>query len=146
MDVYCGTTGWAAPEIMKNVPYDASVDVWSLGCIMYALLTATRPFDTDDDEELYDMVVNGQIDYDTPEMKPVSALAKDLLHKMLAVDPTRRTSVENGLAHPWIKGNAPDVKLDSLHQCLKIYNVKRKLKRVAQLAKAAQRLSMLAQE
>jgi serine/threonine protein kinase len=143
MQAYCGTTGWAAPEIMRNVPYDASVDMWSLGCIMYALLTATRPFDTDDEYELYDMIIHGEVDYGTPEMEPVSALAKDLMNQMLQADPLQRISVDDALNHQWIRGNAPDIKLDNLHQHLKIYNVKRKLKRVTELAKAAARFAKL---
>jgi serine/threonine protein kinase len=145
MRAFCGTTGWAAPEIMKNIPYDASVDVWSLGCILYALISATRPFDTDDDYELYEMVTSGDIDYEREELDGVSDAAKDLMRKMLEVDPKKRITIEDALQHTWIKGNAPSVKLDNLHQHLKIYNVKRKLKRVTEVARAAARLAALAE-
>jgi serine/threonine protein kinase len=143
LNAYCGTTGWAAPEIMKNVPYDASVDIWSLGLIFYALLSATRPFDTDDEYELYDMVVNADIDYDREELDGVSDAAKDLMRKMIAADPKKRITIEQALQHPWITGHAPQVRLDNLHQHLKIYNVKRKLKRVTEVARAAARLAAL---
>jgi serine/threonine protein kinase len=145
MNAYCGTTGWAAPEIMKNVPYNASVDIWSLGCIVYALLSATRPFDTDDEYELYEMVTSADIDYDREELDGVSDGAKDLMKKMLTADAHKRISIDAALQHPWIKGNAPNVKLDNLHQHLKIYNVKRKLKRVMEVARAAARLAALAE-
>jgi serine/threonine protein kinase len=145
MNSYCGTTGWAAPEMMRNVPYDASVDIWSLGCILYALLTATRPFDTDDEVELYEMVTTGAVDYDREEFGDVSESAKDLIRKMLTVDPQKRITIDQALQHPWVRGHAPQVKLDNLHQHLKIYNVKRKIKRVMEVARAAAKFALLAE-
>jgi serine/threonine protein kinase len=59
MKIYCGTFGWQAPEISKNVPCDGSVDIWSLGCILYSLLTAERAFDADDDYDLMWLMEGG---------------------------------------------------------------------------------------
>ena len=39
-----GTVGYAAPELLMDVPYDTSSDIWSLGCLLYAMLTVTLPF------------------------------------------------------------------------------------------------------
>ena len=42
--VIAGTQGYAAPEILGNLPYDTSSDIWSLGCLLYAMLTVSLPF------------------------------------------------------------------------------------------------------
>ena len=53
----CGTVGYAAPEITTADSYKSSVDLWSLGIILYTLLSGTPPFLTDDESTLADMVV-----------------------------------------------------------------------------------------
>ena len=141
---YCGTEGYAAPEIMRNVPYDESVDVWSLGVIVYVLLCAFRPFESEDPVELYQLVTNGELEFPSPEWDDVSLLARDFIDKMLQRTPEKRIKIDEALEHPWIQGNAPKVKLGDLHQHLKKFNVKRKLKRVTEVAKAAERLKRIA--
>ena len=45
-DTYCGSYAYAAPEILRNIPYDGTVsDVWSLGVVLYMMVTAALPFD-----------------------------------------------------------------------------------------------------
>lgn len=144
MRKYCGTEGYAAPEIMRNVPYDDSVDIWSLGVIVYVLLCAFRPFESDDPVELYQLVTQGDLEFPSPEWDEMSELSRDFISKMLQREPSKRMKIDEALEHPWIKGNAPTMKLGDLHQHLKMFNVKRKLKRVTEAAKAAERLKRIA--
>ena len=134
---YCGTEGYAAPEIMNNVPYDSSVDIWSLGVIVYILLCGFRPFESDDRYELYQQVTSGTVEFPSPEWDEISKEAIDFISQMLKIDPTKRITIEDALNHPWIAGHAPKIQLGDLRQHLKKFNLKRKLKRVANATKAA---------
>lgn len=66
METFCGTTGYASPEMLMGKKYmGPEVDVWSLGIILYCLLTGTLPFDDDDDSVMRDMIIQG--DFEDPE-------------------------------------------------------------------------------
>jgi serine/threonine protein kinase len=142
---YCGTVAYAAPEIIRNIPYDPSIDIWSLGCIVFVLLSGGQPFYDPDEYETAQLILMGELDFDTEEWDAVSDLGKAFVKRMIQVNPQKRISIEDALNHSWITGNAPNVKLDDLHKHLKIWNVKRKLKRVADMSMAAQRLARLAE-
>jgi len=144
MKTYCGTEGYAAPEIMKNIPYNDTVDIWSLGVIIYIILSGFRPFEADDRYELYQQVIKADYEFFSPEWDSISQEAKDLISRMLQVQPERRITIDQALSHPWIKGNAPQVKLGDLHSHMRQYNLKRKLKRTLNAAKAANQFLHLA--
>jgi len=144
MKTYCGTEGYAAPEIMKNVPYDDTVDIWSLGVIIYIILSGFRPFEAEDRYELYQQVIKADYEFFSPEWDSISPEAKDLISKMLQVQPEKRITIDEALQHPWIRGNAPSVKLGDLHTHMRQYNLKRKLKRTLNAAKAANQFLHLA--
>ena len=144
MNTYCGTEGYAAPEIMQNIPYDQTVDIWSLGVIIYIILSGFRPFEADDRYELYQQVIKADYEFFSPEWDTISNEAKDLIFRMLKVNPKERISIDEALNHPWIKGNAPSVKLGDLHSHMRKYNLKHKLKRTLNAAKAANQFLHLA--
>mmetsp|Transcript_8921 Transcript_8921/g.21773 ORF Transcript_8921/g.21773 Transcript_8921/m.21773 type:complete len:681 (-) Transcript_8921:586-2628(-) len=108
---FCGTPHYFAPEIImtqqnndkKKVGYDTKVDVWSAGVILYILLSATPPFD---DEGLYEQIVDGQYGFEDEEWHMVVEEAKDLVTNMMRVDPEKRFTVSEAMAHPWL-GNGP---------------------------------------
>eukprot|EP00392_Amoebophrya_sp_AT5.2_P001864 g1869.t1 len=111
---FCGTPHYFAPEIImtqqnndkKKVgsqSYDTKVDVWSAGVILYILLSATPPFD---DEGLYEQIVDGQYGFEDEEWHMVVEEAKDLVTNMMRVDPEKRFTVSEAMAHPWL-GNGP---------------------------------------
>lgn len=79
---------------MKPKPYDTKADVWSLGSILYNMVTGKTPFEPDEDS-----VMAGK--YEKPE--GVSPELVDLLDKMLVVDPTKRASLSDVASHPWLK-------------------------------------------
>jgi serine/threonine protein kinase len=144
MQEYAGSLSYSAPELVKNVPYTDSVDIWSLGCVVYVLLTATLPFYDPDDRRLAHLIARAKVNWEAPELAGVSALAKDFMSKMIRRKSSERISIAHALEHPWIRGQAPDVKLDELHKHLKIWNVKRKMVRVSDVSVAATKLGLLA--
>ncbi|MBW0480747.1 hypothetical protein O181_020462 [Austropuccinia psidii MF-1] len=98
LDTFCGTTGYAAPEMLAGKKYfGQEVDIWSLGIILHALLTGSLPFDDDDEEVMKSMILAGH--FEIPNF--LSLEAANLIKAILKLDPTSRLSIEQILSHPW---------------------------------------------
>ena len=82
-----GTLGYVAPEVLKKKPYSFSCDVWSIGCIMHALLTGSLPFDHGSQRETIRMTLEDVLKLDDPCWVTISSVCKDLVLKMLTKDP-----------------------------------------------------------
>ncbi|KAH8103306.1 hypothetical protein BXZ70DRAFT_716753 [Cristinia sonorae] len=104
LETFCGTTGYASPEMLLAKKYlGPEVDVWSLGVILYTLLTGTLPFDDDDETVMRDKVIKGE--FEDPEW--LSNEARDLIKNILIVDPTKRLTIAQILAHSWFTVSGP---------------------------------------
>ncbi|KAK2598840.1 hypothetical protein N8I77_012225 [Diaporthe amygdali] len=99
----CGTVGYTAPEIVKDERYSKSVDMWALGCVLYTLLCGFPPFYDESIEVLTEKVAKGQYTFLSPWWDDISSSAKDLITHLLTVDPDKRYTITEFLAHPWIK-------------------------------------------
>ena len=99
-----GTLGYVAPEVLRKEPYSFSCDLWSYGCILYALLSGSLPFDHESQKETIKMTLNNKLEFDLPVWKQVSDQCKDLISKLLDKDPQRRISLDNALKHKWFQG------------------------------------------
>ncbi|KAI9611472.1 hypothetical protein H4Q26_008422 [Puccinia striiformis f. sp. tritici PST-130] len=98
LDTFCGTTGYAAPEMLAGKKYlGEEVDIWSLGIILYALLTGSLPFDDDDEDVMKSMIIAGY--FEMPNF--LSNEACNLIQSILQQDPKARPSIEKILSHPW---------------------------------------------
>jgi calcium-dependent protein kinase len=123
-----------APEIHMRTGYGKSVDMYSIGVIMYILLCGYPPFYGDTDPEIFASVRAGRYDFNSEEWGTVSAEAKDLISRLLLVDPSKRLTAEQVLAHPWLSGGAPssDIQLSrNIFTSLKRFTGHNKLKKVA---------------
>ena len=107
-----GTKEYFAPEVYEKA-YGPQADVWSLGCVLYELLTGETPFPVREKQasvvERY--LLNGGHKLKRhfelqPGWQALSAEARDLIHRMLKVNPRKRLSVAECLAHPFITGEA----------------------------------------
>ncbi|KZT33337.1 Pkinase-domain-containing protein [Sistotremastrum suecicum HHB10207 ss-3] len=104
LDTYCGTTAYASPEMIRLQKYSGpETDVWSLGIILYTLLTGSLPFDDDDEAEMKRLILKG--DYEDPDW--LSEDARDLIRKILQPDPSKRLTVAQILGHAWFRNPAP---------------------------------------
>ncbi|EAR93192.2 Serine/Threonine kinase domain protein (macronuclear) [Tetrahymena thermophila SB210] len=101
----CGTPGYVAPEIInmrdKSQRYDSQCDVFSLGAIFYFLLSLKPLFLGKVTKETIEMNKRCQIDFDCKELQNVDLNTKDLLKKLLKVNPSERITPEQALQHPY---------------------------------------------
>jgi serine/threonine protein kinase len=98
----CGTPSYIAPEILRGIPYGKSVDMWSFGVILYVLLCGYLPFRSNMIYHLYYIIMEGSFDFPLNEWRHISSTAKDLVCKLLNVDPTKRFTVDQALGHEWL--------------------------------------------
>lgn len=96
----CGSPHYAAPELLKNKQYRGErADIWSMGVILYAMLSATLPFDDPDLRAMMAKTKKGQ--YEMPKF--LSPEAEDLIRRMLQVNPDRRITMKEIWAHPLVQ-------------------------------------------
>lgn len=118
----CGTVGYTAPEIVKDERYSKSVDMWALGCVLYTILCGFPPFYDESIEVLTAKVAKGQFSFLSPWWDEISVEAKDLVSHLLEVDPEKRYTIDEFLAHPWIQKGIHDhpvqMNIDSFSQVL----------------------------
>ena len=99
----CGTVGYTAPEIVKDERYSKSVDMWAMGCVLYTLLCGFPPFYDESIQALTEKVARGQYTFLSPWWDEISKSAQDLISHLLTVDPDKRYTIDEFLAHPWIR-------------------------------------------
>jgi len=100
----CGTVGYTAPEIVKDERYSKSVDMWAMGCVLYTLLCGFPPFYDESISVLTEKVAGGQYTFLSPWWDDISKSAQDLVSHLLTVDPEKRYTIHEFMAHPWIRG------------------------------------------
>lgn len=136
----CGTPGYCAPEVLRGEKYDTKIDMWAVGVIAYILLCGFEPFyDERGDQAMFRRILNCDYEFVAPWWDDVSENAKDLVRKLIVLDPKKRLTAKEALEHEWIKGKiAKRDKLDpSYIEQLKDFNAKRKFKGGAIAVQAA---------
>ncbi|KAK6333997.1 hypothetical protein TWF696_002508 [Orbilia brochopaga] len=117
---FCGTMLYLAPEVFptvvgvqhpvtrnikyhkENRRYSHVCDMWSLGCVVYTLLTGEPPFTGQNQEEIQQKIVGGRYDVNRLTRHGVSEAAIDLVKSFLITDPTKRMNEKDALRHPWL--------------------------------------------
>ena len=100
LETFCGSPYYAAPEMIAATPYTGpEVDVWSLGIILYAMVSGHLPFDAPCMKQLYNLIINGT--YTVPQSFSAGMMLKfviieltRLISKMLRVNPASRCTVD----------------------------------------------------
>lgn len=142
MKTVCGTPGYCAPEILRGNAYGPEVDMWSVGVILYILLCGFEPFfDPRGDQYMYSRILNCDYEFVSPWWDEVSLNAKDLVSKLIVLDPHKRLSVREALQHPWVLGKAARFShMDTTQRKLQEFNARRKLKAAMKAVVATSRM------
>jgi len=106
----CGTPDYVAPEVLSwydeedvGIPYGMGSDLWSLGVLLYVILSGCSPFSAEQEEAILQLVAEAKYEFHESEWSTVSADAKDLIQRLLVVDPEERMTMAQMLEHAWLK-------------------------------------------
>jgi len=134
MKTKVGTPYYVAPEVLRR-EYTKSCDIWSIGVITYILLCGYPPFYGDSDNQIFDQVRTGLFTFPSPDWDDISDCAKDFIRSLLRMEPSRRLTARQALAHTWITRNnnmCAKVRHESVRSTIfKKYMGTKKLKKAA---------------
>lgn len=113
MKTFCGTLAYVAPEVITGkydlqqsqdspVNYSNLVDIWSLGCLVYVLLTSHLPFNGRTQTQMFQKIKSGEFHESPLNSYKISKEGRDFLSCCLQVDPRMRVTAEEALKHPWL--------------------------------------------
>ncbi|KAK8595967.1 hypothetical protein V6N13_000635 [Hibiscus sabdariffa] len=128
-----GSAYYIAPEVLKR-KYGPEADIWSIGVMLYILLSGVPPFWAESENGIFTAILRGHVDFSSAPWPKISAQAKDLVKKMLTLNPKQRLTAVQVLKHPWIEvdGEAPDTPLDNaVLSRLKQFKAMNQFKKVA---------------
>jgi len=97
-----GTPYYIAPEVLKN-SYDSKADIWSLGVLVFILLTGTPPFKASSLKEIFNKILKGKVNFEDEICKNISEEAIEFIKRLLKYDPVERPTALESLKISWIK-------------------------------------------
>jgi len=109
MQTACGTPFYIAPDIIKGKGYGPEVDMWAAGVILYVLLSGRLPFAAEKNNQLFKMILGGELVFKSPQFDTVSDQAKDLISRLIVVLPENRFNARQVLDHPFIRDEVDSI-------------------------------------
>lgn len=106
-NIHAGTLKYLAPEVFERKNSDVvspALDVWSMGCILYALVTGTLPFKGSSSKSIVERIRNSPVLFPEDSEIDLSEEIKDLIYKCLDKNPKTRINMNEMSDHPWILG------------------------------------------
>jgi len=142
METVCGTHHYLAPELVRCdrgeiSSYDRSVDVWGIGLIAFIMLFGFNPFLRDSNMQTHQAIVDCR--YTFPKEDNVSSEAKDLIKRMICLDPSKRVTIDDAISHPWFAKRRTDgveglaVGGNNVREVMKEFNAKRAVLKLTNL-------------
>ena len=129
-----GSPYYIAPEVL-NGKYTYKADMWSLGVILYIMLSGQQPFWGDTHDQIYSMAKQGKLDFKSKPWPRLSEECKDCIRKLCVVDAKERASAAEILHHPWLQiANVSDEPFEGeVIQRLKGFAATNRMKKTAML-------------
>ncbi|TMS01611.1 Serine/threonine-protein kinase Chk2, partial [Larimichthys crocea] len=107
MRTLCGTPSYLAPEVFTQASttgYSLAVDAWSLGVLLFVCLGGYPPFhESFSHHSITEQIIRGEFTMVQSKWRQVSDQAKDVVRKLLVVDPSQRMKIDEALQHPWLQ-------------------------------------------
>ncbi|OVA03873.1 Protein kinase domain [Macleaya cordata] len=101
-----GSIDYVSPEALSQGRISSASDMWSLGVILYILLSGYPPFHATSNRHKQQLILAGDFSFDDHSWKTISSSAKQLISSLLTVDPHRRPTAQEILQHPWVIGDS----------------------------------------
>mmetsp|Transcript_16066 Transcript_16066/g.22882 ORF Transcript_16066/g.22882 Transcript_16066/m.22882 type:complete len:276 (+) Transcript_16066:1307-2134(+) len=125
----CGTPFFVAPEIIiSNLKYDQIADMWSVGVILFMLLSGELPFKGTNLQGLYKAIIQQELVFDPSFWNGVSQDAQELVRGLLQKNPAKRMTAQQALNSSWFQGDSTRLALINLQETskrLKVFNARR---------------------
>ncbi|ONK77985.1 uncharacterized protein A4U43_C02F13010 [Asparagus officinalis] len=128
-----GSIDYVSPEALSQRQVTAASDMWSLGVIMYILLSGYPPFHATSNRQKQQRILAGDFSFDNLTWKTISSSAKELISRLLSVEPYKRPSAKELLKHPWVIGDCAknDIMDAEVVSRLQSFNARRKFRAAA---------------
>eukprot|EP00536_Pseudo-nitzschia_multiseries_P005552 jgi/Psemu1/254593/estExt_Genewise1Plus.C_1040074 len=121
----CGSPTFVAPEILKNIPHDHRVDLWSVGVIIYLLLVGYPPFVQETQADLFTQIRTCNWKFYKEDWENISADARDLIESLLVADPEQRWTASESMECAWLKTKATQEEEVDLTASLNVFRNRR---------------------
>ncbi|CAH8531149.1 unnamed protein product [Schistosoma turkestanicum] len=126
LELVCVTTIFCAPELLLSRRYDKAVDLWALGILLYIMLCGSDPYKSKTNSDLYYAILHCDIELQSTIWKSISSSGKDVVKRLLMIDPKFRIITPYLLKHQWfIEGNKSIQHLDLVQENLDSFNKQR---------------------
>ena len=112
LTVYCGTPEYVSPEMLKKYPYNEKVDIWALGVLIFELVFGYAPFASNFNEDRYNNIKAGKINWPNDLNNNEYNDIKDLIEKILKINPKERISLDEIENHSWLKSTFLKMKIN----------------------------------
>jgi calcium-dependent protein kinase len=119
-----GTPYYIAPDVLRN-SYDSKADIWSLGVLVFILLTGTPPFRAPTLKEIFKKILVGKVDFKADWWKNLSQEAIDFIKMLMKYEPTERPTASECLKLPWITKHFRNCKKEKMVSAMAIMNLKK---------------------
>ena len=128
----CGTPLYMAPEVLKHIPYDQTADMWSVGVLLYMLLVGCPPFAAQSEKELFSKIRRGEWSFPDAKTTTISDAAKELVSKLLVVEPMQRLTAQEALRTSWFGADTKSLStIDLSTSVFKLKDFRSKFKSLA---------------
>ena len=130
-NTFCGTLEYMAPEIINNEGYEKSIDIWSLGILLYEMIHGYCPFNSNNNNK-NNSILNKIINENFKIKKDISNECKDLIYKMLEKDYKKRINIEQILNHQFMIKNKKNIQkyIIQINEKEKLFNTNIEMKKI----------------